>query len=583
MTSLRHKTNWLLSSRSRTLIILAVLGVSLALAGTWYFWHREQPSTCSGSFDLVLAGAEIIDGLGGPAFKQDIGIRNQRIACIGSIPPKQAQRVIDASGLAIAPGFIDVHTHVERNVPTNAAFLAPNFLHQGVTTIITGNCGRSFLDIAELFKLLETNGSDVNVASLIGHNTIRSQVMHESAAPPSTGQLAKMKALAQTGLRDGALGLSTGLEYIPGTFANTNELVELAKAVGANHGLYVSHLRDEGPKAEAAIREAISIGERAGVQVHISHFKVQGPNQWGSAQRRLDLVKSAGARGLRISVDQYPYIASSTGIVVLLPSWLSEGGLHAASLKLSDPATRRRVREEMIEQLLALGWADYSFARIAYCESDRSLVGLTIPQITKRRNQAHLAQGPATYTQAGFRGRATSNPSDNRSELEREADTVIDLYSHGGAQMVFFNMKEADVEIIMKEPQVMFGSDSGVREENSTTLPHPRGSGTFPRILGVYAREKHLFSLEEAVRRMTSLPAATFGLEERGRISLGYWADLVIFDRNKILDTATYEKPLSIPLGIDYVIVNGLIVLDHGVISNSTPGMTIRRQNKLRG
>jgi N-acyl-D-amino-acid deacylase len=576
MTFLRGKAAWLLSSRLRAPILLVVLALAFTFIGAWHFWPREPQPTCSGAFDLVIRGAEIIDGRGGAPFKQDIGIRNQRIACLGSIPPANAQKIIDASGLSVAPGFIDVHTHVERNVSTNEPFLAPSFLRQGVTTIITGNCGRSFLDVGQLFRLLETNGADLNVASFIGHNTIRLQVMHESAAIPGPVQLDRMKTLARTGMRQGALGISTGLEYVPGTFANTNEIVELAKAVRDAGGMYVSHLRDEGPKGELAIREAISVGERAGIQVHISHFKVQGPNQWGSAQRRLDLVRSAEARGLRVSIDQYPYIASSTGLVVLLPAWLSEGGLHAATLKLIEPATRKRVRDEMLQQLQTLGWTDYSFARIAYCESDRSLVGLSIPEVTQKR-EVHLAQNSPVFGPARFATPVGPGDSDNRRELEREADTIIDLYSHGGAQMVFFNMNEGDVETIMRDPEVMFGSDSGVREENAAALPHPRGSGTFPRIVGVYAREKHLFLIEEAIRRMTSLPAATFGLTDRGQISTGYWADLVIFGRDRIIDTATYEKPLSIPVGIDYVIVNGSIVVDHGVVTRATPGKALRR------
>jgi N-acyl-D-amino-acid deacylase len=562
----------------RPLLLLLSFFPIAGIVSFFLFQYSRKPSyTCEGKFDIALIGAEIIDGLGQPSFRADVGIRDQRIACIGSIDGANAVKVVDSTGLTIAPGFIDVHTHVERNVPTRAPFLASSFLRQGVTTIITGNCGRSFLNISELLTLLEANGANLNVATFIGHNTIRLKVMHESAAAPSPEQLAKMKALARAGIREGALGLSTGLEYIPGTFAKTNELVELATAIRVSGGLYVSHLRDEGSKAEAAIREAIFIGERAGIQVHISHFKVDGPNQWGSAQQRLDLVKSAEARGLRITVDQYPYNASSTGLVVLLPSWLSEGGVRAASRKLGDPTTRRRVRDEMIKQLRALGWRDYSFARIAYCESDRSLVGLTIPEIARRRGEAHLAHTRVTYEPARFGTSKSRRPLDDRTELEREADTIIDLYSHGGAQMVFFNMNEDDVETIMKEPEVMFGSDSSVREENASVLPHPRGSGTFPRILGVYAREKHLFSMEEAIRRMTSLPAARFGLTNRGRISPGYWADLVIFDRNEILDTATYEEPLSFPVGIDYVIVNGSIVLDHGVVTEALPGMAIRR------
>lgn len=566
--------------RQRPLLLLLLLSFFFlaGIVSLFLLQYKGKPSpTCEGKFDLAFLGAEIMDGLGQPSFHADIGIRDQRIACVGSIDGANAVKVVDSTGLTISPGFIDVHTHVERNVPTNAPFFAPSFLRQGVTTIITGNCGRSFLNPAALFRLLEANGANLNVASFVGHNTIRLQVMHESAAAPSSDQLAKMKALARAGMREGALGLSTGLEYIPGTFAHTEEIVDLAKAIRDSGGIYVSHLRDEGPKAEAAIREAISIGERAGTQVHISHFKVQGPNQWGSAQQRLDLVKTAEARGLRISVDQYPYIASSTGLVVLLPSWLSEGGQRAASRKLGDPTTRRRVRDEMIKQLFALGWTDYSFAKIAYCESDRSLVGLTIPEVTRRGGLAHLAHNRVTYEPVRFGTAKGTRPSDGRTELEREADTIIDLYSHGGAQMVFFNMNEGDVKTILREPEVMFGSDSGVREENANVLPHPRGSGTFPRILGVYAREQHLFSMEEAVRRMTSLPATTFGLKDRGRISAGYWADLVVFDSNRILDAATYEKPLSSPVGIDYVIVNGSIVVDHGAITAALPGRALRR------
>lgn len=582
MTPLWHKVVWLLSSRVRVFVILAAVVLSFGLIGAWYFWLREQQPTCAGDFDLVVVGAEIIDGLGGPSFTADIGIRNKRIACIGTIHPADIQRLIHAEGLTVAPGFVDVHTHIERNVSANSRFLAANFVRQGVTTIITGNCGRSFLDIGELFKLLETTGADVNVASLVGHNTIRVQVMKQSGAAPRGEQLDKMKSLAKAAMRDGALGLSTGLEYVPGTFATTDEIVELAKAVGESGGLYASHLRNEGPKGEEAIREAISIGDRARIHVHISHFKAQGPHQWGSAQQRLGLVKSAEAKGLRVSIDQYPYTASSTGLAVLLPSWISEGGLNVARQKLSDPNIRKRVRDEMIAQVHALGWQDYSFARIAYCESDRSLVGLTITEVSHRRQDARSGQRQTVYAQARFNATRSATRADNRSELERQADTVIDLYSHGGAQMVFFNMNEDDVETIMKNPDVMFGSDSSVREENSSALPHPRGLGTFPRILGLYAREKGLFSIEEAIRRMTSLPATTFGLKDRGQIKQGYWADLVVFDRNRILDTATYEKPLSIPEGIYCVIVNGSIVLDHGVVTKSVPGMAIRHDAGTR-
>lgn len=576
-----HKAVWLFSTPIRA-FILTVLGLSATLIAAWFFWPREPQPTCSGNFDLVVLGAEIIDGLGRPSFSADIGIRNKQIACVGTIHPADTQKVIHGEGLSVAPGFIDVHTHIERNVSANSRFLAANFVRQGVTTIITGNCGRSFLNIAELFQLLETAGSDVNLATLVGHNTIRTQVMKQSGAAPTTEQLQKMKSLAKAAMADGALGLSTGLEYVPGTFATTEEIVELAKAVSASGGLYASHLRDEGSKGEAAIREAISIGERAKMHVHISHFKAQGPRQWGSAQRRLDIVHAAEANGQRVSIDQYPYTASSTGLTILVPSWISEGGLNSARQKLGNPAIRKRVRDEMLSQLRALGWHDYSFARIAYCASDHSLVGLSITEISRKRDGARSAQTRTGYANANFNASPSDTQTGKESELEREADTVIDLYSHGGAQMVFFNMNEDDVETIIQDPEVMFGSDSSVREDDSSSLPHPRGLGTFPRILGLYARSKGLFSIEEAIRRMTSLPATTFGLKDRGQIKQGYWADLVIFDRNLILDTATYEKPLSIPIGLDYVIVNGSIVLEHGVVTGSVPGMVIRHDTATR-
>ncbi len=549
--------------------IAAAFILCLGLAGGLYVWVRHRTPTCSGEFDVVVAGAEIIDGLGGPALKADIGIRDKRIACIGTFDLSTAQHIIDAKGLTVAPGFIDVHTHVEPNIPTNSAFQAHNFVRQGVTTLITGNCGRSFLDIGKLFHLLEKNGSQINVASLVGHNTIRFQVMKESASAPTQEQLNQMNALVKTAMRDG----STGLEYIPGAFAKTDEIVELAKTVQENNGLYASHIRNEGMNGIEAIREAISVGERTGIHVHISHFKAQGPNQWGTAQRRLDLVRSAENKGLVVSLDQYPYTASSTGIGILLPSWVSEGGLSLARQRLSDPVKHKRIRDEMLDRLRELGWKDYSFARVAYFEPDRSLIGLNIVEIAQRKRDVHSAKGSVAVVPSKFDLAKQLNESD----LEREADIVMDIFSRGGAQMVFFNMSEKDVETIMEDPEVMFGSDSAVREEDASVLPHPRGFGTFPRVLGVYAREKHLFSIEEAVRRMTSLPAATFGLKERGQIRPGFWADLVVFDRDRVVDTSTYDKPLSNPEGIYYVVVNGSLVLDNGRITKDEPGMGIRR------
>lgn len=555
-----------------TLLVL-FLATALTLGFLWF--HRSSFS-CSGDFDLAIIGGEIIDGLGRAPFQADLGIRNKHIACVGTVDPARANEVLDATGLTVAPGFIDVHTHVERNVPTRSeAFVAPNFVRQGVTTIITGNCGRSFPDIGKAFRQLETNGTQVNVASFVGHNTIRQHVMSDNLGPPSVEQLSKMKTVVAAAMRDGALGLSTGLEYIPGAFASTDEIVELVGVFKNTNGIYVSHIRNEGVKGLVAISEAISIGQRSGVHVHLSHFKAQGPNQWGSAEARLNLVKAAREKGLTISLDQYPYTASSTTIAVLLPSWVSSGGRSSVRERLNNPATRAQVRAQMLEQLREGGWKDYSFARVSYYGFDRSIVGLSIPEISRLRDTAAPHRSEGKSIKASF---SSSSAGARESDLERQADSVMDLFSHGDAQMVFFNMSEDDVETIMANPEVMFGSDSSVREESAEARPHPRGLGTFPRVLGVYSREKQLFSIQEAVRRMTSLPAETFGLRERGQIKDGYFADLVVFDKNRIIDTATYESPLSSPVGISYVLVNGSIVFNGRGFTKSFPGMVLRRR-----
>jgi N-acyl-D-amino-acid deacylase len=570
--------------RRRNIVALSALVIALVSGLMLSFMRHRFPKpspACKGDFDLVISGAEIIDGSGGPPFHADIGINDKRIVCIGDLQSARGRTAIDARGLTLAPGFIDVHTHIERNVPQTGPFLAPNFVRQGVTTVITGNCGRSFVDIGKFLKRVATNGTQVNIATLIGHNTVRVQVMKQKASVPSAAELKEMETLISRAMHEGAFGLSTGLVYVPGTFSKTDEISKLAKVAADENGLYVSHIRDEGARGVDALREAISVGESARVHVHISHFKAQGPNEWGSAQARLNLLNAARERGLVVSLDQYPYNASSTGLAVLLPSWLSEGDFAAAKHKLSDPETRRHIRDEMLDQLHRNGWKDYSFARVAYYQADPSFVGLSIPEITRKRGTDSLASH-ASIVPSKLSSAGADKALPNINESDRQAETIMDLFSHGGAQMVFFDMSEDDVELIMKNPDVMFGSDSSVREDNPTVLPHPRGMGTFPRVLGVYARDKQLFTMEEAVRRMTSLPASTFGLVDRGLVRENNWADLVLFDRNRIIDTASFEKPYSFPEGIRYVIVNGSVVLDEGHLTTSLPGTPLRHESGIR-
>ena len=527
----------------------------------------------------------VLDGLGHEPLRADIGVRDGRIACVGIMEAAEAQQVIDAAGQIVAPGFIDVHTHIEKNLPNGAApFLAPNFARQGVTTIITGNCGRSVPSLAPMFEQLDRNGAQVNVASLIGHNTVRRQVMGAAARAPTPQELAAMEQLIARAMSAGALGLSTGLVYAPGMYARRDELIALTRVAAAQRGLYVTHLRDEGAQGMAAIQEALAIGAAANAPVHISHFKAQGRGQWGTAAARLALVDEARRKQMHVSIDQYPYTASSTGLEVLLPAGGESESSAQLRQSLRNPQMRARLRAAMLAQLQADGWPDYSFARVAYCPSNLAFNGLSINQIADRRLTRPAA--PPHVTSAALKERATRTDEAQTplaseralTEAERQADVILDLLAEGGAQMIYFDMDESDVAAIMKHDDTMFGSDSGVRLENAPAIPHPRGLGTFPRVLARYVREQQTLSLPDAVRRMTSLPAQTFGLGQRGQISAGYWADLVIFDAQHVADQATYEQPLAPPRGIAYTIVSGVVVLERGQLTTATPGRALRHQ-----
>jgi N-acyl-D-aspartate/D-glutamate deacylase len=658
--------------------LLAITTVGLAAIGVvllTYWWQRLEPpqpgpspraKPCQGRYDLIVRRGRVLDGMGRAPVRADVGVNAGRVTCVGDLSRAKAEQEIEAAGLIVAPGFIDVHTHVERNLPDGAQpFTASNFLQQGVTTIITGNCGRSELPLGGMFALLEKNGTQINVAGLVGHNSVRRRVMGEARRAPTPGELAEMQRLVARAMDDGALGLSTGLVYEPGMYSQRDELVALARVAAERGGLYVTHLRDEGAAGVAAIREAVEIGEAAPAPVHISHFKAQGLQQWGKAGERLKLIDEALRRNLRVTIDQYPYEASSTTLELLLPD--RARALKPAQLKASLKSSQGRasLRREMLESLYAEGWKDFSHARIAYYQFDTSLNGLNVallpprlmagraplaggrqaaraddpvlvseaadgpaappppaaakespagaqesaPATTKESPAATTKESPAAPTPpaaaapahadepskaavkrpAGAvtrkasapKTRASSvaaSPAAPQSEVERQADAILDLLVNGGAQMIYFDMSMPDVLAILKHQDTMIGSDSGVRLENAPAVPHPRGYGTFPRILSHYVRDLKLLSLAEAVRRMTSLPAQTFGLSDRGRIIEGYWADLVIFNPATISDQATYENPLLPPIGISYVIVNGVVAVNEGHVAKLSAGTTVRRQ-----
>jgi N-acyl-D-amino-acid deacylase len=498
------------------------------------------------SYDLVITNARIVDGSGNPWFRADVAVRDGRIARVGRVAPGEARRVIDAGGRILAPGFIDVHAHVEGiyNQPD-----AENFVRMGVTSLVTGNCGGSAVDVGAFLGRAGETPLAVNLASLIGHNSVRRAVFGAADREPTPEELEKMRALVERAMLDGAVGLSTGLIYVPGVYAKTEEVLELAKVAARHAGVYATHMRSEGLGVAEAIRESIEIGERAGMPVEISHFKVSARKLWGRSNETLGLVEAARRRGLPVTVDQYAYTASSTSLDTRLPEWVLEGGREEGRKRLADPATRDRVRREMRESLRRGGFKDFSFAAVAEYQARPEYNGKTIVEV------AQLARG--------------------KSDVAAQIEQIIEMYEAGGAQMVYHSMGEEDVRRIMREPFTMIASDSGVRKFGEG-VPHPRGYGNNARVLGLYVRELKLITLEDAVRKMTSLPAQTFGLRDRGLIREGLAADLVIFDETKVSDRATFTAPHQYAVGFDRVIVNGVVVFEDGRMTGARPGVALR-------
>lgn len=500
-------------------------------------------------FDLLLAGGRVVDGTGNPWFVADVAIKDGRIAEIGKLDPARAAKVIDARGLIVAPGFIDVHTHIEGGIAQLP--LAENFVRMGVTSVVTGNCGTSALDLNEWFAALEKQGVSLNIAALIGHNTVRRAGMNgDFDRAPTAEELDKMRGLVERAMRDGAVGFSTGLEYIPGTYGKTDEIAELAKVAARAGGVYATHMRNEGEDVEKSINESLEIGRLAGCPVEISHFKVSSRKRWGASAATIKLVEDARARGQQVTVDQYLYPAGSTGIGILFPSWIFEGGAEKTKERLNEAATRARVRRELIAKAAQEGFNDFAFARVASHQANPSFNGKSIAEITKTVR--------------------------DKTDADAQADQAIDILLAGGAQMVLHKMSDADVERIFRQPFTMVASDAGVIDAASASIPHPRGFGNNARVLGVYVREKKLVGLEEAIRKMTSLPAQTFNLWDRGLLRPGMAADIVIFNEQTVGDRATFEQPKQYAAGFDYVLVNGQPVIEKGAHTHTRSGRMLR-------
>jgi len=499
-------------------------------------------------FDIVITRARVIDGTGNPWYRADVGVKAGRIAAIGDLNGKTADRTIAAGERVLTPGFIDVHTHIEgavEQVPRG-----DNYLMDGVTTVVTGNCGGSRVKVGEWFAELEKTGLGLNVATLIGHNSVRREAMGTANRQATDEELQRMRELVAAAMRGGAVGFSTGLIYIPGTYSNTAEVVALGKAAGRFGGVYASHMRDEGEKVLEAIREAVEVAKAAGVPAQLSHFKIDTPRLWGMSTQSLGLVEKYRKEGVDVVIDQYPYDHSSTNLGITLPSWALADGDDAVKERLTNAASRARVKAEMLERLESLGHADYSYAIVARYRPEQAYEGKNISEVNV------------------LLGRAKT--------IENEAETILDLMAKGGAQMVYHSMGAEDLERIMKYPNTAIASDGGVRVFGEG-MPHPRSYGTNARVLAEFVRKRGVLTLEDAIRRMTSLPARTFGFRDRGQIREGFAADLLLFDPARIQDKATYQQPHQYTEGIDFALVNGTLMVEDGKLTENRGGRVIRR------
>jgi N-acyl-D-amino-acid deacylase len=509
----------------------------------------QTASTAQQSFDVLIRGGAVVDGTGTAARQVDVGITVGRIAALGSLGGATAPTVIDARGLIVAPGFIDVHTHADEIAEHPRA---EHFVRMGVTTVVAGNCGGSANDIAAALATIARTTVSVNYATLVGHNTVRRAVMGTEQRAPTGDELKKMQALVAQGMRDGAAGFSTGLQYVPGTYADLSEIIALARTAARAGGLYATHMRNEGTELESAVQEAIVVGEAAQCPVEISHLKVDAPSRWGASERALALIDAARSRGMAVNADVYLYDAASSNLGIRLPSWVLEGGQPKINERLDDDATWGRIKEEMKKLIRERGLETYDFARIASYNADRSLNGLSIPQAAQKLL--------------------------GKNDLEAQLETMRRMLRAGGASMVYQFMSETDIARILKHPQVAIASDSSLNVVGEG-VPHPRGYGNNPRALSRYVREQHVISLEDAIRKMTSLPADHFRFSDRGRLAVGKAADVVIFDPARVVDRATYEQPHQFPDGIPYVLVNGVIVVQHGQHTGARPGQVLRAKS----
>ena len=501
------------------------------------------------AYDLVLHGGTVIDGTGKQRYRADVGLRGQRIVAIARRDLSDgAATTVDIKGLIVAPGFIDMHAHID---PITRLPEARSMINQGVTTAVGGPDGSAPWPLAPYLDKLEREGVGLNVAMLVGHNTVRRGVMALEDRAPTDNELRQMKANVAQSMDDGAWGISTGLKYLPGAFAKTDEVIALSKVAATRGGFYTSHLREEGLGLMESVTEAIEIGRQARIPIVLTHHKVIGQPMWGRSRDTLAMVEAARQERIDVMMDQYPYTATYTGITVLVPAWARAGGTAKFQARLKDPDMRAKIKQEIIFNL----------------ENDRGGGDLRRVQFGLVKWNKEL-EGKTLYDWARMKGLQPTSATG--------AELVIEAVQRGGASCIYHVLSDEDVERIMAHPLTMAGSDGRLTEPGSGH-PHPRWYGAFPRILGHFVRERKVLKLEEAIRKMTSLSASRLGLKDRGSIKAGNFADLVVFDPDKIIDKATFRNPHQYPEGIHHVFVNGTRAIKDGKFQNRRAGKVLRR------
>jgi len=514
------------------------------------FWLLFLVSTIAKAqqADILIKNGKIVDGTGNSWTLGDVAVKDGKIVAKGHLDSWVANKTIDATGLIVCPGFIDVHTHMEDLEKKDPE--AKNFLYDGVTTVITGNCGISHTDIKKYFEYLDDLKMSINIGSLVGHNDVRKATMGTANRAPTEEEMQKMEAIVEKAMQDGAVGFSTGLIYIPGTYSKTDEVLRLAKAAAKYNGVYTSHIRNESDSVVIAVNEALSIARQAKMPVEISHYKLVGEQNWGRSKETIPLIIKAREEGIDATIDQYPYTASSTNLGTMVPTWVLADSKDSIEARLSNPAVRARITAHMVKGLKKRGLEHFSYAVVANYKPDNSYNGKSIEEVNVMKGRASTA--------------------------EEETNTVMDMIRDGGASMVFHGMCEEDVKAIMKYPFNMFASDGGIRVLGEG-VPHPRSYGTNARVLGKYVREQKVIGLEEAIRRMTSLPAQKFQLKNIGLLCEGYNADIMVFDEKTVNDLSTYDKPHQYSVGFKYAIVNGKLTVENGAHNGTRNGRTIKR------